>query len=574
MKIPENRIPMSYERLKYGLFVHYIASNAPDSHGVRAENVDRAADDFDVPRFAAEVRAMGVEYVIFTAWHWLMQPLYPSAVTELWRPGNSVRRDLIGEIIDALKAEDISVILYTHPRDGHDFDSLDRARTGWGEGYDPEVPFGDHGSPSFDNFDYEKWNRYVTALYGELAQRYGSRIDGIWLDGMGPGRFMYGHLNCQSYEYPIVDYLRVRSIIKAANPRAAIIHNMNGERFNCDFVMPEGYYGVEYKIPNALWPACEKALAFCPFSDWAPSKPKGPDRTRLSAETLFPFFVLQSTCTSGGGLCLAASPYRDGEWETGATENLRRLGAMIASLGESIRGTVPSPSWETVAGDTLESRDFVCACTSEDGKYEFIHILRRDGENEHRMIVLPPPEDSAGFSDPEVIVGNAVIGDFSFGPEGLKIELDRVGDAPDTVIRLRRGGPCKQYGHYWLNCTEKEIVYSGEWEYNCFCDRKRWVRGYYENDERICDRPGERLTFSFDGDIVEIYGPKRLDRGQADVLIDGMKAGELDEFSDKPAVRQLLFRSGDLYGGRHTLSIVKTGGGSFSFDAARIIRLR
>ena len=156
----------------------------------------------------------------------------------------------------------------------------------------------------------------------------------------------------------------------------------------------------------------------------------------------------------------------------------------------------------------------------------------------------------------------------------MKIELDRVGNAPDTVIRLRRDGSGKQYGHYWLNCTEKEIVYSGKWEYNCFCDRKRWVRGYYENDERICDRPGERLTFSFDGDIVEIYGPKRLDRGQADVLIDGMKAGELDEFSDEPAVRQLLFRSGDLYGGRHTLSIVKTGGGSFSFDAARIIRLR
>ena len=37
---------------------------------------------------------MGVEYIIYTAWHFAVQPLFPSKVPEKWRPGNCPKRGL------------------------------------------------------------------------------------------------------------------------------------------------------------------------------------------------------------------------------------------------------------------------------------------------------------------------------------------------------------------------------------------------------------------------------------------------------------------------------------------------
>ena len=45
-----------------------------------------------------------------------------------WLPGHSAKRDLIGDMIKACKAKGVQVLLYTHPRDGHDFMKGDQAQ--------------------------------------------------------------------------------------------------------------------------------------------------------------------------------------------------------------------------------------------------------------------------------------------------------------------------------------------------------------------------------------------------------------------------------------------------------------
>lgn len=76
-----------YEKsCRYGFFVHYVACGAVYKDGTRPADIQEAADRFDVPGFVRDIAAMKVDYLIFTAWHFRMMPLYPSAVTEAVRP--------------------------------------------------------------------------------------------------------------------------------------------------------------------------------------------------------------------------------------------------------------------------------------------------------------------------------------------------------------------------------------------------------------------------------------------------------------------------------------------------------
>ena len=558
----------AYERMKYGFFVHYIASYANYQDFSKAQSIDEAADGFDVAGFADDLALMHVEYVIFTAWHALAQPLYPSAVTEKWRPGNSARRDLIGEIIDAVNAKGIRVILYTHPRDGHDFNTLDRERTGWGQGYDNRVPFNSTDTPDFAFFDYQKWNQYTLELYKELVFRYGDRIEGLWFDGMGPGRFMYFATGAQPYEYPIVDYLAIRKAVKEVNPKLAMIQNMNGNMFNCDFAMPEGYYGVEFSIPVSQWPACEKALAICPFKGWVPSGPKGSGPSNsLKLEDVIQFTVFEATCASGGGVSWAAGPYCGGGWEDGVVDFMHAVGQFVANLGEALHDVVPSTSWPTISGDTMASKGFLAACTARIRDFEYVHILRMP---EDGVILLAPPEDGARLSHPCVIGSKAHITEYSQTQEGIRLRITGEINPLDTAVRFDRRDNAAAIKYIWINDTDKRIGFGGIWEYNCLCARKLEYAGYYEYDERVTEDNGAWAQIAFDGDSVTIFGPIGPELGQAVVLIDGMKAGEINAFAPVHTPRQALFSSGELFGGVHTVRLIKTGGSKLSLDALRI----
>ena len=111
---------------KYGMFIHHVLPWSSYADGSKPQTIYEFADAFDAEGFADSLERMGVEYIVFTAWHFAVQPLYPSAVSEKWRPGNCPKRDLLGDIIDSVRARDIHVVMYTHPRDGHDFSEEDK----------------------------------------------------------------------------------------------------------------------------------------------------------------------------------------------------------------------------------------------------------------------------------------------------------------------------------------------------------------------------------------------------------------------------------------------------------------
>ena len=315
-----------FRRMKYGYFVHYVFGGTRKSDGNWPADANDMADRFDAPGFAEDLHSMGVEYVIFTAWHYNMVCLWPSTAMEQWMPGHTVNRDLLGDMIDAVRAKGIRVLFYTHPRDGHDMNTADQMTTGWGTGT------GSY-NPDWNQFNRQKWNDFVNDIYADLIDRYGSRIDGLFIDEGSPS----------GDSWRVVDYPRLRQTIKRRQPDLLMMQNFYGTNYSCDIGATEvSYWGswVPGTNPNN-WPATGRPMSIVMGSSWSANQAPGSDTPRYNATEMFRLTVLRAgvNSTDGGGVNWASGPYAGGGWENGVLEQMQEIGAWIAPIRPSICNT-------------------------------------------------------------------------------------------------------------------------------------------------------------------------------------------------------------------------------------------
>lgn len=137
----------------YGVMFHWTSRSQP-RHGP-AKSYAQAVADFDVARFARMVAATGAAYVIFTVNH--ADPTCPAPIAswEHYHPGWTTRRDLIGEIADALAKRHIRLVLYIA---SHTLGGLYQSTAA-------------------------QYMRIHEDVLTELGRRYGRRIAGYWFDG-------------------------------------------------------------------------------------------------------------------------------------------------------------------------------------------------------------------------------------------------------------------------------------------------------------------------------------------------------------------------------------------------------
>ena len=79
------------------------------------DDVNDAANKFNAEQYANDVAQAGVQYVVFTAWHRNIHPLWPSPTWRNGHVGIAVPPAIVSDMIDAVKAKGIRVFLYTHP---------------------------------------------------------------------------------------------------------------------------------------------------------------------------------------------------------------------------------------------------------------------------------------------------------------------------------------------------------------------------------------------------------------------------------------------------------------------------
>ena len=411
-----------FAKMKYGFFVHYVWGGSAyevtrDHDGKTPKSLNDLADRFDAEGFANDLAAWQVEYVIFTAWHANINPLFPSKTMEKWGLIEHIcKRDLLRDLINACKAKGIGVMFYTHPRDGHDLRGEDRLKTGWGPGGETD--------PDWSKFDKAKWNDFTNDLYGELVDRYGDDIVGLYLDeGSGAGD-----------SYRVVDYPRLRQTIKRKHPHLVMVQNFYGNLYSCDAGDRElgGPPGGE----GDTWGAMSMSPAIVFASQWWANTAGGSATVRSTPEAMFRYTVLQAGHNMSGGVQWAAGPYAGGGWETGVDATMRKLGACIQPIAASIKNTYPSRSYPTPAEASIASLSWGVATTSPDGRYEYLHVLKAPA-NGSRTLKLALPADGRPFGASVLLASGKPAG-LSRNAAGLTVTLPDGAewDKLDTVIRL------------------------------------------------------------------------------------------------------------------------------------------
>lgn len=151
---------------KYGLFIHWV----PESYPLFGEiptwkRYQEAVEQFDVDAFAEMVSETGAAWVVITTTHGKFYFPGPLRAMDSVLPGRTCKRDLIGEIADALANQSIRLMLYFHP--------------GPGPSEDPQWARVAGIAP----VDDQKNIQVMLGMFREIGQQYGNRLAGWFIDG-------------------------------------------------------------------------------------------------------------------------------------------------------------------------------------------------------------------------------------------------------------------------------------------------------------------------------------------------------------------------------------------------------
>lgn len=414
---------------RMGLFIHWTAaipehgSGICFSNGELSKTPDEFADTIDVAKVCDEIAALGFEYVVLTDFHGLGTMLHPSKASDKWRgAGYASRRDVVGEIIAALKARGIGMILFTHPLDGHDFTPEQKERLGWNDPAD----------------GYKRWNDFINDVYAELTDRYGKDLMAIGFDSefsLSGNEEWKGKLDRERLRQTILSRRSDLSLMALAGPNETCELGMKElwrpSWFDPWMTRAEDDYNVE------TWPAYRRCIGVVQGHHWATITPPTGGQARLTAEQMYRYTVLQAgTATEGPGVSWAASPYTDGLWEKDVREAFAKLAGYMAPVRESLRDVYASRSYPTPEGSTLSGLPHgVVATRKTDDTLEYLHVLNPPTG---RTLALPAPADGKRFTAAALLPDGAALA-LKQDDTGLHLTLPdgKTWQPLNTVIRLR-----------------------------------------------------------------------------------------------------------------------------------------
>ena len=283
------------------------------------------------PGFAREwariAKDAGARYVVFTTKHHDGFALHDSKVSD-YDAGSVLNRDLVREIVDALRAEGLRVGFYHSVIDWH-HDQYEYARS-------EQLPHPLKGQPySNGTRDHQKYLQYLHAEVGELLSNYGP-VDVMWWD--------YSAQDFQGQEaWRAFDLMQ---LARAKQPRV-IMNNrlfrtpeagwksMGTEGYTAsldpkygDFITPEQH------IPDTGMPGVDWETCMTLNTTWGYS---AHDHAWKSDETLIRNLV--DIASKGGNYLLNIGPTGDGSVPEESVRSMRAIGAWMKVNGASIYGT-------------------------------------------------------------------------------------------------------------------------------------------------------------------------------------------------------------------------------------------
>lgn len=334
-----------FKDAKFGIFVHwglyavhgtntkgpYVSWSMNDEQ-IPVEVYSKYADEFNPTAFDADVwmkmvRRAGAKYMTFTSKHHEGFCMFNSALTDYDAVDHAAKRDFVGELVNAARANDVKISFYYSTLDWH--------------------------QPDFKT-DLPKYiDEYLFGQVRELCTNYGP-IDGIWFDGE------WDHPE-ETWRAP-----ELVNMIRSLQPNALINDRLGkgvrGITPLADFYTREQMSEIGEKTETEEkevrpWEACLTI-----GTSWGYRRDDGEPKS--SAELIR---TLVDVVSRGGNLLLNVGPKPDGTVPEHLVARLNDIGAWLEKNGESIYGTrkanviTASTGKLTLKGDTLylhlEARD-------------------------------------------------------------------------------------------------------------------------------------------------------------------------------------------------------------------------
>lgn len=193
----------------FGLFVHWTSFSLPENATEKDLNKDyekrlkdyfQAVEEFDVEFFTNQVVESGAKFLFITTSHADLHLPFPLKELDDIVPNHTAKRDLIGEIADALAKHNIKTLLYFNGEGSTDPD------------YNKKVKFRENPKEHAE---------YCYKITEAISKKYGDKIAGWWIDCCYEAWICEG----RGLRY---DYKRYAEALRAGNPDSIVAFNFRG----------------------------------------------------------------------------------------------------------------------------------------------------------------------------------------------------------------------------------------------------------------------------------------------------------------------------------------------------------
>jgi alpha-L-fucosidase len=394
---------------RFGLFIHWgpVSLEGTEigwSRGkeVPIERYDNLYKKFNPVNFSAKewvgiAKSAGAKYLVVTSKHHDGFCIFDSKYTDYDIMSTPFKRDVVGELADECKKQEIKFSLY--------YSIID-----W---YHPDyLPRGAADKRPVEDAHFERYVTYMKNQLKELVDNYGP-LEVLWFDGYWESYWTHEH-GKMLYKY-----------VKALQPGIIINNRADTGRvdgkgttkkdqdYAGDFDTPEQEIGTFQMDPP--WETC---MTLCTQWAWKPD-----DDMKSLKECID---VLVRTAGGDGNLLLNVGPMPDGRIEPRQVEQLNEVGKWFEKYGKSIYAT---------RGGPFEPGDWG-ASTRKDNRI-YVHVLNWRGD----MLKLPPI--------PATILASSVLtggtAEVKQTQEGIDIYVPKEYQQDiDTIIVLELDGPADE----------------------------------------------------------------------------------------------------------------------------------
>jgi len=265
----------------------HCQSVTPEAYWSQAATFDPQA--WDPADLAHRARAAGMRYVVFTTRHHAGYSMWDTAQDDHKITNSPYGRDLLADLVVALRAEGLRVGLYYSLSDWHHPDYPPFATE--------DLPYRFDRMTVATDDQAERYRAYMMAQLRELLTNYGP-IDVLWFDGQWERPAPWWHAD------------EIAALAQSLQPGILINDRLPGHG---DFVTPEQF--VPPQPLEGRWESCETINGSW---GWNPDDPNLKSALQLVT-------TLCETVGRGGNLLLNISPRGDGSLPP---EQLERLDAI------------------------------------------------------------------------------------------------------------------------------------------------------------------------------------------------------------------------------------------------------